>query len=322
MSSKQIDWDNLRVFRVVAEFGSLSAAAAQLGESPPTIGRKIDDLEENLKTQLFTRSTRGVELTEAGKTVLRHANRMAKAAEIMEQEAGGVDKDVEGSVTLMTGDGLGPYWIAPRLKEFHRRNPRVQVKMHVTDETPDVVEGPADMAIQFVPPDRHEVISEPLGTLHYIGFASETYLAQRGVPTHLAEYYNHRIILHEGYVHQAEKWAPRAAELKRMIDYAFVTNSASAMILHCLHDGGIALLPTYIKQLAPGLVPIRMPEVAPIQFWLTYTEAFRRQPQGRAAINWVKSIFDSATTPWFRDVFVHPDDANALMQSGRLSQSA
>ena len=67
MSIDRLDWDTLRIFRVVAELSSMSAAAARLGESPPTISRKIDDLEKSLGIQVFLRSTRGVELTETGK---------------------------------------------------------------------------------------------------------------------------------------------------------------------------------------------------------------------------------------------------------------
>jgi DNA-binding transcriptional LysR family regulator len=51
MSIDRLDWDTLRVFRVVAELSSMSAAAVRLGESPPTISRKIDDLERNLGTR-------------------------------------------------------------------------------------------------------------------------------------------------------------------------------------------------------------------------------------------------------------------------------
>ena len=61
MPTERLNWDNLRVFMVVAELNSMKAASVRLGESPPTIGRKIDDLETELNVQLLNRSTRGVE---------------------------------------------------------------------------------------------------------------------------------------------------------------------------------------------------------------------------------------------------------------------
>ncbi|CAN0487041.1 unnamed protein product, partial [Scytosiphon promiscuus] len=80
MTNQRIDWDKLRVFKVVAELGSMTSAAARLRESPPTVSRKIDELEEFLSSKLFTRSTRGMELTETGKTVLRYARQMEESA--------------------------------------------------------------------------------------------------------------------------------------------------------------------------------------------------------------------------------------------------
>ncbi len=118
MTNLRIDWDKLRVFKAVAEIGSMTSAAARLKESPPTVSRKIDELEEFLNSKLFTRSTRGVELTETGKVVLRYAQLMEDAANEVLSQAIGKSSGLEGRIRIGTGDGVGPYWIAPRLKEF------------------------------------------------------------------------------------------------------------------------------------------------------------------------------------------------------------
>ena len=304
--SERLDWDNLRVFRIVAELGSMNAAAHRLQESAPTISRKIDQLEEDLKTQLLVRTTRGVELTDAGRTALSYIHEMADSVGEIYEEAGNRDRDVEGRIVLATGDGLGPYWIAPRLSEFQRANPKVQLRMRVVESVPDLVEGEADIAIQFTEPKSPEIIGRKLGVLHYISFASEEYLAQNSLPASLFEYYRYRCILHEGYVNQIERWAPRIAELKKMIDYALVTNSAAAMIEVCANGGGIAVMPSYLGEVDHRLKPLDLPEIAPIQFWLTYTERVRRLPHGQAVIDWLWSIFDERKIVWFRDAFVHP----------------
>jgi DNA-binding transcriptional LysR family regulator len=313
-----MDWDNLRVFRIVAELGSMSAASVRLGESPPTIGRKIDDLEKKLNTQLFVRSTRGVELTDAGKVALSHAHSMAEAAKMIDQQASNKDQPVEGSITLATGDGLGPYWVAPRLPQFQAANPRIQLKMIVSEEAPDVGTGEADISIRFSEPKQHDVISRKLGTLHYISFASADYLAENGEPRSIFEYFKHRCILHQGYVNQIERWAPKMSELKKMVNFAFVSNSGSAMIEVCKNGGGIALLPSYIGTVAPSLVPLELPEVAPIQFWLTYTERVWRMPRGRVVLNWLQEIFEAEDAFWFEAQFIHPNraaDRHAALKS-------
>jgi DNA-binding transcriptional LysR family regulator len=310
MPSERFDWDNLRVFRIVAELGSMSAASARLGESPPTIGRKIDDLEKTLNTQLFNRSTRGVELTEAGKVALRHAHAMSEAANLIGEQASDKSQPAEGVITLATGDGLGPFWIAPRLPAFQAVHPLIQIKMSVLEHTPDIADGEADIGIQFTEPKNHDVIARKLGTLHYISFSSPEYLAEHGEPSSMFEYFRHRCILHQAYVNQIERWAPKMSELKKMINYAFVTNSASSMIEVCKHSGGIALLPSYIRTVAPSLVALELPEVAPIEFWLTYTERVWRLPQGRIVLDWLRSIFEADDAFWFSETFIHPNRAN------------
>jgi DNA-binding transcriptional LysR family regulator len=196
MSIDRLDWDTLRVFRVVAELSSMSAAAARLGESPPTIGRKIDDLESKLGTQLFLRSTRGVDLTPAGQQALRQVMVMAEAAETLTRETSHGGDVVKGSITLFTGDGLGPYWIAPRLQQFQDQNPKVQVRLMVREETPDMHAEEAAIAITFADPRDPELISHRLGVQHYAGFASKEYLDKHGRPESLFEFYRHRCILH------------------------------------------------------------------------------------------------------------------------------
>ena len=304
--TERMDWDNMRVFRIVAELGSMNAAAHRLHESAPTISRKIDQLEAELNTQLLVRTTRGVELTDAGRIALSHIHSMAESVGEMFENAGNRDRDVEGRILLATGDGLGPYWIAPRVPQFQAENPKVQLRMRVVEKVPDLVEGEADIAIQFTEPKSPEVIGRKLGVLHYMSFASEAYLENHTLPNSLFEYYRHRTILHEGYVHQIERWAPRIAELKKMIDYSLVTNSGAAMIEVCANAGGIAVLPSYIGEVDKRVKPLDLPEVAPIQFWLTYTERVRRLPHGQAVLDWIWSIFDERKVVWFRDAFVHP----------------
>ncbi|MGE6696226.1 LysR family transcriptional regulator [Hyphomonas sp. NPDC076900] len=308
MNTERLDWDTLRVFRVVAELCSMSGAAARLGESPPTISRKIDDLETTLGTQLFIRSTRGVELTEAGKVVLRYAHQMAEAANTLKDQAGAQRAPVEGRIVLSTGDGIGPYWLAPRLHEFQNNNPRVQIRMLVNDEPADVTNGEADIALHFAEPKNHELLHHKLGVQHYIGFASRDYFRERKPPESLFEYYKYRCLMHSSYVNQVERWAPKVSELRRMIDYAFVSNSGTALIQSCAAGGGVAILPSFVAAIDNRIMPLDLPEIAPIQFWVAYTERFRRRPEGQLFVDWIHKRFEQEDAMWFREQFVHPRD--------------
>ena len=74
------DWNHARSFLVTADEGSLSAAARALGMTQPTLGRQVAALEDELRVVLFERVGRGVELTDAGHSLLDHVRAMADAA--------------------------------------------------------------------------------------------------------------------------------------------------------------------------------------------------------------------------------------------------
>jgi hypothetical protein len=98
--------------------------------------------------------------------------------------------------------------------------------------------------------------------------------------------------------------------MKKLIDFALVTNSGTAIIEACANGGGIAVLPSYIHALDPRLVTLDLAELAPIQFWMTYTERVRRLPRGQAVIDWLRTIFDKKKHVWFRSAFIHPNRLN------------
>ncbi|MEO0452054.1 MAG: substrate-binding domain-containing protein, partial [Pseudomonadota bacterium] len=212
------------------------------------------------------------------------------------------------AIKIKASDGLGPHWIARQLPAFHRTQPNLQIDLEVGLATEEVVEREADFAIVFEKPTHPEIISQRLGTLHYICFASEAYLKERCVPKTVFDMQHHKLLMHTDYVHQAERWSKNVKELKEFIDYSTITNSSTALLTLCQYGGGIAVLPTYVADLDPSLVPLRLPSAAPIEFWITYTERVRRNPAGMAALEWLLSVFNEVEHPWFNQKYLHPDD--------------
>ncbi|MEM9375413.1 MAG: LysR family transcriptional regulator [Pseudomonadota bacterium] len=304
---ENLDWDKLKVFIVVAELGSMNAAASRLKETAPTVSRKIDELERTLNARLLYRSPRGVSLTEAGRKALRYAEIMSDAADGLRSDVLDHDLPAEGPVTLCTGDGLAAHWIAPHLPGFHLQNPKIELRLVTTDRPDaDLLNERADMAIQFREPGRQDIVSKRLGILHYIFFASPDYISKYGHPTSLFDLHNHRCLIHSGYVNQMERWAPKTKEFRDLMDFALVTNSGAVMLEVCAKGGGIALMPTYVCALGRDLIPLNLPEVAPIRFWLTYSERVRRLARAQIVIEWLRGLFHQRKTPWFRPNFIHP----------------
>nr|WP_257785882.1 LysR family transcriptional regulator [Hyphomonas sp. Mor2] len=312
MLSERFNWDRLRVFRLVAEAHSMTAAARTLGESTPTVSRRINDLERELGTKLFQRSKRGVELTAAGKRLLDLVQKMQGLVETVGDQVAENNKTISGAVKIKAGDGLGPFWIARHLPAFHQSVPNVQIDLEIGLAVDEVVHRQADLAIVFEKPTHPEIIAQRLGTLHYMCFASEAYIERKGHPQSIFDFQDHKLLMHTAYVHQVERWSKNIKQLKDFIDYSVITNSGTALITLASNAGGISILPSYIAEVEPDLVPLHLPALAPIQFWLTYTERVRRNPAGMAAIEWLLSIFNDQQHKWFESDFVHPDKINSV----------
>tara|TARA_R110000787_G_scaffold68323_1_gene152850 strand:+ start:5396 stop:6316 length:921 start_codon:yes stop_codon:yes gene_type:complete len=304
--NETFDWDRMRIFRAVAELGSMSAAAEKLGGSVPTISRRISELEHALRTELLKRSTRGIDLTEAGRLLLRHANLMADIVSAAHDDVKDTDTPDTGPVHIVTCDALGPYWLAPRQPEFKIRHPGVELTLSASDRVPDLLDNEADIAIQYEPPTRSELICRRLGVVHYLCFASQDYLDQNGVATSLSDFHKHRYLLHEGYTHQSKSLANGAELARQLIPFSLVTNCTATLISSCLAGGGIAVLPSYISTAYPALIPLPLPAMASIQFWLSYTERIRRLGRGQVAIEWLRQAFDPSKSDWFRQTLVRP----------------
>ena len=321
--SERFNWDRLRVFRLVAEAKSMTSAARTLGESTPTISRRINDLERELGTKLFQRSKRGVDLTAAGKRLLDLADQMQGLVETVGHQVAESDDTVSGAIKIKASDGLGAYWIARQLPAFQDRLPNIQIDLEIGIAKDDVADREADLAIVYEQSTHPEIISQPLGTLHYMGFASQKYVAKHGEPKSIYDLQGHKLLVHTDYVHQIERWSKHIRELKDFIDYSTITNSSTALMNLCEHDGGIAVLPSYVAALDTKLVPLSLGSVAPIQFWITYTERVRRTPAGIAAIEWMLELFNEVDHPWFTQEFHHPTRTTRIegpRSGGRLLQ--
>jgi LysR family glycine cleavage system transcriptional activator len=137
----------LRVFEVVARTENLTSAAAELHVSQSAVSRQVAVLEAYLGVQLFRRERLGVKLTDAGR---RYATQIAPAFEAIgratEQLTGGSD---EGTVRVRAYTTFTARWLIPRLPEFKRRHPDLEVVISNAVPEVDFTRDPVDVAVLF-----------------------------------------------------------------------------------------------------------------------------------------------------------------------------
>ena len=124
-----MEWGDLRIFLAIARKGSLGAAARELGQSQPTMGRRLRALEQSLGQTLFQRTSEGFVLTDEGAAVLPHAERMEEDALALQRQIGGSDRQLDGLLRVSSSDWFGAHLLTPVLATFSKAQPRVVVEL-------------------------------------------------------------------------------------------------------------------------------------------------------------------------------------------------
>src|ERR1700694_1473613 len=143
------DWENVRTFLEVAQCGSFRSAACNLGQSMNALRRRINELEAQLGVTLFTRHVDGLRVTGEGAQILAAAQRMEGAYFDLVRARQRAVPSLAGEIRLAVTEGLGTFWLAPRLPEFQRAYPLLLVDLHCGMRSVDLLRLAAGGAVQL-----------------------------------------------------------------------------------------------------------------------------------------------------------------------------
>jgi DNA-binding transcriptional LysR family regulator len=313
---RKLDWNDVRIFLAVAETGSLNAAARNLGITQPTISRRMEDLEYRLGSRLFSRSTRGVVLTDLGIKVREHAANMAKLGGAIVREVADREKRDAGRVRVAAPDALSSVVLMPSLPAFQRGHPEIEIALDCGLWLDSPMEGETSLSLEFSETYASGLVSMPIATIHYAYFASRSYLEMYGEPHSPAELAQHRTVRHVSHKEQQRTWNPKLSAVNALADTHLLTNCSMSMVAAIKHGAGIGVIPTYFAHYEPELVLLDLEAMAHPSLFLRHDPAAVRQSRVQKVKDWLVSVFDPARQPWFRADYVHPRDY------GRLAGSA
>ncbi|NBB16818.1 LysR family transcriptional regulator [Caulobacter sp. SLTY] len=139
----------LRLFLRVAETGSFSRAAAELGIAQSAASRAVSGLEAELGGRLLNRTTRSLALTDAGRKVCDHARAVAAEFEAMEQAVRGAEREPAGLLRVTASVALTRAELAPLAADFLRAHPRMRLDLAARDDRVDLVAEGIDLALRL-----------------------------------------------------------------------------------------------------------------------------------------------------------------------------
>src|SRR3954468_18510088 len=189
------DWDAARIFLEVVRRGSFRSAAERLSLLINAVRRRIDDFERQTGTTLFTRDVHGTHLTDEGALVVSAVERMEAAAFDVLRTSDSTANALSGEVRVAVTEGLGTFWLAPRLVEFQQAYPQILVDLHCAMRSADVSRHEADVAIHLSQPASLDAKMVRLGRMHLMFFASQKYIDTFGAPQTAEEITKHRLVL-------------------------------------------------------------------------------------------------------------------------------
>ena len=174
----------MQTFVRIVEAGSLSAAAAQLGATQPTVSRRLQALERSLGTRLLSRSTHAMKLTEDGERCFARAKELIAAWDSFESDLRGAGAEPEGTLRVVAPHAFGQNLLVGPLAEYLRRHPRMSVDWLLHDRAPDFIADAVDCAIHVGEVNDPQLVAIKLAEVPRIVVAAPSVLGDGPTPSH------------------------------------------------------------------------------------------------------------------------------------------
>lgn len=194
MDRSDVTLERMRSFVRVAERGSFSAVAREMGVGQATVSRHVAELEQALGTTLINRTTRQLSLTPEGGRYHEDARAVLRLVEEAGEGLYRASDALSGSVRVSCTAALGVRHVARALFAFQDRHPRVEIDLKLTDTRIDLVQEAADIAIRLGTLADSSMQRKHVGLSRRILVASRDYLERHGTPTSPDDLRHHRTI--------------------------------------------------------------------------------------------------------------------------------
>lgn len=232
--------NDMALFVEVVKAKSFRRAAEVTGVPNSTLSRRVGALEKAIGLRLLHRTTRRIELTEAGQIYYERCRRIVEEARIAHEQLGEMLAQPSGVLRASLPVDFATIYMAPLITEFARRYPGIAFELDLTPRRVDLVTEPFDVAIRMGEQPSSTLIARQLARLTPYLYASPRYLKIAGEPTDPAELLQHECIGYPKFgpwvLHKGEAIAEVG------IGRRFTVNSVGMYRSLAVLDQGIVLL--------------------------------------------------------------------------------
>ncbi len=298
LRTRPVGTGHWRAFLAVARHLNFRAAADELALTQSAVSRQIQALEDEVGVALFLRHTRAVELTSAGaqlqRVVAPALERMDGAVRLVRQTAG------RRSVAITTWASFASMWLIPRMEEFQRDNPGIDIRIDASDVAVDLETSDVDLALRYSPPGANMQGAQRLFG-EQLAVVASPWLLKSGKPLRTPADVAQFTLIEAGDAHRNaylewlswRRWFDARDLTKLQPERWLYFNYAHQIVQAALSGQGLALarMPLIADALASGDLVEVLPGHridSPLAYWLLVGPRSAQRPEIKAFCAWLQ----------------------------------
>ncbi len=290
--------DAMRAFVTVVNEGGFTRAAERLELSPQLVSKYVSQLEEKLGVRLLNRTTRKVNVTEAGRQYFQRLQEVLNDIDDLENQMGALQESARGELRISAPVSFSAQHLAPLLCNFQKQYPGVGIDLQLNDRKVDIVEEGFDVALRIGHLKSSALIAKWLAPVRLVICAAPDYLSEFGTPQEPGDLKKHRYLrysyMEEGSGLFGQTWAPGGHCEWRG---EFVCNNGDVLAAAAIAGAGIGVMPTFIC--GPALADGRLQTVLdgyepePMALFAVYAHRQLLASKVRSFIDFIDGYFGS-----------------------------
>ena len=294
---QQYDLIALHSFMAVVEATSFKRAAEKLEASTAAVSRRVSGLENALGVKLLNRTTRQIDLTDAGKQLYDDLQGIFCALDEAEERLQQGRETVKGNLRIAAPLSFGTMCMAPVLPGFMKRYPELRIQLQLEDRLTDIISEGIDIAIRIGVPKDSSLVATCIASVPRAFCASPDYLEQYGEPKNPSDLSAHNC-LHYNHISMKEEWSYLKAGKMHQFDVTgtLSTNNGEVLRDAAIAGIGLTLLPTFIvaDALRTGTLKAILTQYCPKPFGLYAVRPSRQFTPTRMKrlIEYLKEVFE------------------------------
>jgi len=186
---------DLQFFRLIVKQGTLSAAAQELGVTPPAVSRRLASLERRLGVRLIHRTARKMIVTPEGERYVEEGSRILDEIESLEQTVASGRESPRGLLRINASFEFGRAHLPLAISDFIRLYPEIAIQLILTDRPMNPIEQGVDLVIRIGELPDTRFMAKKIATNRHILCAAPTYLKARPAPTSPRDLQSHECII-------------------------------------------------------------------------------------------------------------------------------